>query len=73
MVDEGLKQTLLCLCPTTGKLRVNLDSRLTLLIREADCMAKMNVPVPVVARTLLSKRNYFTIVNDSLQVLFNTS
>ncbi|KAF4514205.1 UNVERIFIED_CONTAM: hypothetical protein B566_EDAN019421, partial [Ephemera danica] len=67
MVDEGLKQTLLALCPKTGRLRVNLDYRLTLLIREADCMAKMNLPVPVVARALLSKRSYFTLVNDTLQ------
>ena len=68
MVDEGLQAPLLALCPQTGKLRVNLDPKITLLIREADCLAKMGVPVPVVASTLLAKRNYFNTVTDTLQV-----
>jgi hypothetical protein len=51
-----------------GCLKVNLDHKVKLLIREADCLAKMGVPMPVVTRTLLCKRDHFILVGDSLQV-----
>lgn len=68
VVDDCLNKKLLAICPNTGKLVVNLDHRLELLIREAECLTKMNVPVPVVTMTLLCKHDYFTHVKDSLQV-----
>jgi dynein heavy chain len=70
VVDDCLNKTLLVITEDSGKLRVNLDPRIVLLIREADCLTKMDVPVPVVTHTLLCKKNYFTTVNDSLQVTF---
>ncbi|KAG8296780.1 hypothetical protein J6590_049807 [Homalodisca vitripennis] len=42
-------------------MRVNLDPRIVLLIREANCLTKMDIPVPVVTHTLLCKKNYFTL------------
>lgn len=47
---------------------MNLDFRIKTLIREADCLMKMNIPIPPVTLTLLSKKEYFTLVSDSLQV-----
>jgi len=38
------------------------------MIREADCLAKIGLPLPIVTRTLLSKRDHFVVVSDSLQV-----
>nr|CAD7258976.1 unnamed protein product [Timema shepardi]CAD7569562.1 unnamed protein product [Timema californicum] len=71
LVDECLSRKLLLICEESGRLKVNLDDRIRLLIREADCLAKMGLPIPVVTRTLLAKRDYFTAVNDSLQILLN--
>jgi len=67
-----LRQKLLTFCPESGKVKVNLDFRLMVLIREADCMAKMFIEVPVIAMTLLSKRSYFTTINDCLEVSTKT-
>ncbi|CAB3374843.1 Hypothetical predicted protein [Cloeon dipterum] len=68
-VDEGLRQKLLAFDKETGKVEVNLDFRLMVLIREADCMAKMSIEVPIIAMTLLTKRSYFTTINDCLELL----
>lgn len=68
VLDDCLNKYLLAIDEDDGKLKVNLDFRIKLLIREADCLIKMGVPVPNVTLTLLSKRDYFTLVSDSLQV-----
>lgn len=68
VLDECLHKYLLAIDKDSGKLKVNLDFRIKLLIREADCLIKMNVPIPHVTLTLLAKRDYFTLVSDSLQV-----
>jgi dynein heavy chain, axonemal len=67
-VDEGLRRPLLAFCPESGRVVANLDFRLMLLMREADCMAKMALPVPTIAAALHAKRAYFTTINDCLQV-----
>jgi dynein heavy chain, axonemal len=69
-VDEGLRQKLLTYNAELGKVKVNLDFRLMVLIREADCMAKMKIEVPIIALTLLTKREYFTTINDCLEVMY---
>ncbi|KAJ1525369.1 hypothetical protein ONE63_010185 [Megalurothrips usitatus] len=70
VTDECLRRHLLSMeADSGGKLTVNLDQRIPLLIREADCLAKLGVAMPVVTSALLSKRNYFTLVRDSLQFL----
>lgn len=53
----------------TGKIKVNLEGRVTLLLREADCLAKLNLEIPIVALTILAKKDYFTLVTDSLQLM----
>lgn len=53
----------------TNKVQVNLESRITLLLREADCLAKLKLDIPIVALTILVKRDYFTVVHDSLQLV----
>lgn len=51
----------------SGKIKVNLEERISLLIREADCLAKLNLQIPIVALTILAKKNYFTLITNSLQ------
>lgn len=66
-VDESLNNTLLRI-DGNGRIVVNLDHTVRLLIRESDCLVKMDVPLPIVCHSLYAKKNYFTLVNDSLQV-----
>lgn len=39
------------------------------MLREADCLAKMNIQIPVVALAILARRDHFVIVKDSLQLV----
>ena len=66
VADACLVQPILAL--QNDRLFVNLHSTIPLLIREAKCLAKMNIQLPIVAATLLSKQNYFNIILDSLNV-----
>lgn len=53
----------------TGKIKVNLESRIVLLFREADCLAKLNFNIPIVALAILAKRDHFIMVANSLQLV----
>lgn len=53
----------------SAKVKVNLENRVVLLFREADCLAKINLEIPIVALTILMKRDYFTLITDSLQLM----
>lgn len=66
-VDENLNNTLLKI-DDSGCISVNLDNMIKLLIRESDCLVKMGLELPIVCQSLYAKKNYFTLVNDSLQV-----
>lgn len=50
------------------RLVVNLHPTINLLIREAKCMAKMRIELPIVATTLLCKQNHFDTIQDSMNV-----
>ncbi|XP_045541937.1 dynein axonemal heavy chain 5 [Papilio machaon] len=67
-VDDSLNNTLLKI-DESGRVAVNLDHTIKLLIRESDCLVKMDIDLPIVCHSLYAKKNYFTIVNDSLQFL----
>lgn len=66
-MDDSLNNTLLRF-DEGGRICVNLDRNIRLLIRESDCLVKMAVELPVVCQSLYAKSNYFTLVNDSLEV-----
>ncbi|GJQ67798.1 hypothetical protein Trydic_g16579 [Trypoxylus dichotomus] len=70
-IDDCLKRHLLIICAEQQKLTVNLHPTIPLLIREADLMIKMDLPVPMVALTLYVKQDHFTLVKDSLQFLID--
>lgn len=50
------------------KLVANLHPTIPLLIREAKCLAKMQIDLPIVATTLLCKQNHFDTIQDSMNV-----
>jgi hypothetical protein len=66
-VDDCLNNTLLRI-DEAGRVTVNLDTTVRLLIRESDCLVKMDVELPIVCHSLYAKKHYFTLVNDSLEV-----
>lgn len=66
MADACLVQSVLAL--QNDKLYVNLHPTIPLLIREAKCLAKMDVELPIVAATLMSKQSHFNTIQDSLNV-----
>lgn len=70
-MDKCLQRPLLAVCPEKQRLKVNLHHTIPLLIREADLMAKMDLPIPTIALTLYSKQSHFNLVKDSLQFFIN--
>lgn len=62
-------RSLLIVDEKTGKVKVNLEGRITLLLREADCLTKLNLEIPIVARTILAKKDHFTLITNSLQLM----
>lgn len=56
----------------TGKVRVNIEGRVVLLLREADCLAKLNLEIPIVALTILAKKDHFTLITDSLHLMIES-
>ncbi|XP_066590394.1 dynein axonemal heavy chain 5 [Prorops nasuta] len=69
IVEDSLKQPLLIIDQGNSRLKVNLQSRIILLFREADCLAKIKLDIPVVALTILAKRDHFRMVNNALHLL----
>lgn len=68
-IDNCLKRSLITLCPEQQRLRVNLHPTIPLLIRESDLMAKMSLPIPMVALTIFTKQDHFNLIQDTLQFL----
>lgn len=70
VADVALLQPVLAI--QHDRLYVNLHPTIPLLIREATCLAKMNIELPIVAATLFTKQNHFYAIQDSLNVRVNS-
>lgn len=68
VADACLVQPILAL--QNDRLYVNLHPTIPLLIREAKCLAKMDIELPIVAATLMAKQNHFNGIQDALNVMF---
>lgn len=68
IADACLVQPILTL--QNDRLMSNLHPTIPLLIREAKCLAKMSIELPIVATTLLCKQHHFDTIQDSLNVRF---
>lgn len=69
MIEYCLVQPLLKFKNTTNIVNVNFDSRLSLLILESSCMLKMGLQVPIITKALYFRKDHFTLVCDTLQVI----
>lgn len=66
VADVALTQPVLAL--QNGRLFVNLHPTIPLLIREVNCLAKLDIEIPIVAAILFSKEEHFHRIQDSLNV-----
>ena len=62
----GLHATLIIRHPTTGRLIVNFDREILLLIRETKCLMRVQVPVPEGARLVVLQEKKFKAFFNSL-------
>lgn len=69
MIEYCLVQPLLKFNNTTNMVNVNYDYRLSLLILESSCMLKMELKVPTITKALFFRKDHFTLVCDTLQVI----
>lgn len=67
IADSCLLQPLLCL--QNGRLFVNLDPLIPLLIRECKLLVKIKIKLPIVAATLMSRESHFLKIQDSMNVI----
>eukprot|EP01042_Synura_sphagnicola_P000006 gene6-7_t len=65
----GLQATLIIRHPTSGKLFVNFDQELFQLIREAKCLAKLEVDIPEGAKMVLLQEDKFKSYYDDLKFI----
>jgi len=63
---SGIQSTLLVKHPETGELFVNFDPQILGLIRETECMARLRLEIPPVARGLRSKQS---LLKDNFNAL----
>jgi len=65
----GLQATLVIRHPTTDKLYVNFDQEVFQLMREARCLAKLNVEIPESAKIVLLQEEKFKSYYDELKFI----
>eukprot|EP01041_Mallomonas_annulata_P002980 gene2980-5847_t len=67
----GLQATLIIRHPATAKLYVNFDQELFQLIREAKCLAKLEVDIPEGAKLVLLQEDKFKSYYDDLKYILS--
>ena len=56
---SGLAASLLVKHPETGDLYVNFDPQILVMIRETECMARLGLDIPPVAKTMRTKQGEY--------------
>ena len=64
----GLQATLLVRHPESKELFVNMDCHILTMIRETECMARMGLDIPLMARTMRSRQGEYKDICSRLQV-----
>jgi len=59
VAKSGLQASLLVRHPDTKKLYVNFDPHILILMRETECMEKMNLEIPYTAQPFKMKQSVF--------------
>ena len=68
MAKSGLTASLLVRHPETSTLYVNFDPQLLTLLRETECMARLGLEIPAMAKTLQNKAANFKDYYNNLNV-----
>ena len=68
MARSGLQASLLVRHPETNELYVNFDSQILTMIRETECMARLGLEIPPLAKTMRAKQTEYKDNYNALQV-----
>ncbi|XP_069770267.1 dynein axonemal heavy chain 5 isoform X3 [Narcine bancroftii] len=71
IAKAGLQASLLVKAPETGELFVNIDPQILILIRETECMAKMGLEIPPVAKAFHQKQDRLKKYYNRLQMILS--
>ncbi|XP_033755107.1 LOW QUALITY PROTEIN: dynein heavy chain 5, axonemal-like [Pecten maximus] len=66
---SGLQASLLVRHPETAELYVNFDPQILTMIRETECMARLGLEIPLLARTMRAKQAEFKENYEALQMM----
>lgn len=65
---SGLQSSLLVRHPESNELYVNFDPQILTMIRETECMARLGLEIPPLARTMRAKQSEYKEHYNALQV-----
>lgn len=71
LTKAGLKASLLVKAPETGEIFVNFDPEILALMRETECLSRMELDIPPFAVALQQKRDAYKEAFNKLQVFFH--
>ena len=69
---SGLQASLLVRHPETNELYVNFDPQILTMIRETECMARLGLEIPPVAKTMRTKQSDYKEDYNALLVCMST-
>ena len=64
----GLQASLLVRHPETKELFVNFDTQILTMIRETECMARLGLEIPNIAKMMRARQTEFKTLFNSLTV-----
>jgi dynein heavy chain len=64
----GLQASLLVRHPESKELFVNFDSQILTMIRETECLSRMGLEIPLLARTMRARQGEYKDIVSKLQV-----
>ena len=67
---SGLQASILVRHPETGDLYVNFDPQILIMIRETECMARLGLDIPPMAKTMRTKQMDYKEHYNALLVKF---
>jgi dynein heavy chain, axonemal len=70
LVVSGIKATLLVRHPETNEILINFDPEIAILIRETECMKRINLEISPEAEELVQRQDFYKNTYDRIRVFF---